>query len=73
MQSLETKSLRPKFFETKMRSDTFEKEIETRKKGLETRLETETKSQDSYAADAIVQRNHCYIAGLFSASKITRI
>jgi len=49
MQSLETKSSRPrpKSFETetKTRPETFE--TETSKTGLETRLETATKSRDS--------------------------
>jgi len=48
MQSLETKSWRPrpKSFETETRPETFE--TETPKNGsLETRLETETKSRDS--------------------------
>jgi len=45
MQSLETKSSRPRSFETEMRPETFE--TETSKKCLDTRLETETMSRDS--------------------------
>jgi len=50
MQSLETKSSRPrpKSFETETRPETFE--TETPKTGLETRLDTETKSRDSITA-----------------------
>jgi len=45
MQSLETKSSRPRSFETEMRPETIE--TETSKTGLETRLETETTSRHS--------------------------
>ena len=48
MQSLETKSSRPKSSETETRSETFE--TETPKAGLETCLETETKCRDSITA-----------------------
>ena len=51
MQSLETKSSRPKSFETETRPETFE--TETQKTGLETCFETETKSRDSITVSHI--------------------
>ena len=38
---------RPVAFETETKPETFQTEAETRKMGLETSLETETKSRDS--------------------------